>query len=394
MKLLSKKRIFLDHASTTPVLPEVRRAMEKYWLKDFYNPSAIYEEGLHIRRDIEAFRANVARLLSAGAKDVIFTGSGTESDNLAILGTFEASRATFKKPHLIISSVEHPAVREAANEVVRRGGEVSIVPVDENGLVSPQSVLECITDETFLVSIMLANNEIGTIEPVSKIARLVRENRKKRESEYPYIHTDASQAANYIHVDVTRLNVDLLTLDGSKLYGPKGIGVLVARPNVHLRPMIFGGGQEKGLRSGTENAALIAGFSTALEIASRDREYETARLEDLRVFFIQEIKRSVPNVVINAEHVPHLPHIVSVSIPGYIAEFIAIKLDRNGILVSTGSACGTRGETGGSETIRAIGFPELGESTIRFSFGRNTTKKDLVRALYEFSRALENSQSV
>jgi cysteine desulfurase len=222
MTFFKKKRIYLDYASTTPVLREVKKEMDKYWTEAFHNPSSIYEEGVDRKRELDAYRTKVARILGVQAKEVIFTSGGTESDNTAILGAFEVAREKFAKPHLIISSIEHPAVSEAAKEVIRRGGEVSVAGVDEEGFIQPVNVLKLLRKETFMVSIMLANNEIGTIEPVSKVARLLREERKKNNSLYPYIHTDASQAPNTYKVNAEQLHVDLLTLDGSKIYGPKG----------------------------------------------------------------------------------------------------------------------------------------------------------------------------
>lgn len=382
------KRIFLDHASTTPVLPEVLSSMLPFFDKFFFNPSAIYAEGKSASTKLLQYRTEVARILEVSSKDIVFLGSGTESDNLALLGVFEAAKVNIDKPHVIISPIEHPGIRETAKEIARRGGEVSIVSVDEDGRVDPQEVLRQIKPETVLISIMLANNETGVIEPIAQITRLVREYKKKNNLELPYVHTDASQAANYLRLSLPALGVDLLTLDGSKMYGPKGIGLLVVRPGVNIHSIIFGGGQEKGLRSGTESLALISGFARALEIAQRDRESESARLNILKEFFIKEINKSLPEAIINTPRENNLPNIVSVSIPGMLAEFVAIKFDKEGVMVSTGSSCGNTKDKGGSETLSALGKEDLRESTIRFSFGRGTTKKDLQRTIKIFKNIM------
>ncbi len=389
-----KKRIYLDYASTTPVLPEVKSAMDKYWSEEFHNPSSIYEEGVDRKRELEEFRTSVSRILGVQSREVVFTSGGTESDNLAILGAFEEARTKFSRPHLIVSSVEHPAVSEASKEVIRRGGDVSVAGVDEEGLVQPINVLKLLRKETFLVSIMLANNEIGTIEPVTKIARLIREDRKKNNSKYPYIHTDASQAPNYLSVNAERLQVDMLTLDGSKIYGPKGCGVLVVRGEIELRPILVGGSQEGGMRAGTENLALIAGFTKALECAERDREMERARMFELREFFINGLKEYISQAIVNGPKVEVLPNIVSVSLPetspGVLAELLVLELDQEGVLVSRGSSCSNLNAEEGSIVMRAIGKHQFATSTLRFSFGRFTTKSELKTALEIFSKALSS----
>ena len=387
-KLKNTNRIFLDFASATPQLDEVTEVMKKYQNENFYNPSAIYQEGTIIRDDLLRFRKILAKLLHASAQDIVFTSGGTESNNLALLGIFEAYKNKISKPHFIISSIEHSAVAEAAKEIKKRGGEVSTLEVDENGIVSVEKLKSLMTDRTVLVSIMLANNEIGTIEPIPRISRVIKEFRKSKETEFPFLHSDASQAANYLSLDISSLGVDLMTLDGSKIYGPKSIGILLIRPNVSLTPIIFGGGQEGGMRSGTENLSLIAGFTKALEIAQRDKDKERDRLERLKIFFIESISKDFPSLIINTPSKNSLPNIVSISIPGQIGEFIAIKLDQNGVMVSTGSSCGIFKDVGGSATIKGIGKDELAESTLRFSFGRSTKEEDLKKTLQVLKKIL------
>ncbi len=384
MNIFTKKapeRIFLDYASSTPLLPEARKSMEEYFRDDFYNPSAIYLEGKKIRDELNNFRTEIARLLHVSAKDIIFTSGGSESDNLALLGVFEAFNHKLEKPHFIISDIEHSAIMEAAKEIERRGGEVTKIRVNEEGIVSVEEIKNSLKANTVLVSVMLANNEIGTIEPIAKIARIVKEYRKEKETRFPYLHTDASQGANYLSLDLESLGVDMLTLDGGKIYGPRGSGILAVRPGVEIKPIIFGGGQEKGLRGGTENMALISGFSTALLIVQSDRLEESKRLEKIKKYFLEDIKSNFNGVLINTPTDVSLPNIVSISTPNILGELIAIKLNKEGILVSTGSSCGTFKNEGGSVTIKAIGRKHLSESTLRFSFGRHTTLNDIKHAL-------------
>lgn len=378
------QRIYLDYASTTPVLKEVEQEMKKYWSKNFHNPSSIYDEGRRAKNILSDLRTRTARILHVGAKDIIFTSGGTEANNLAILGAYERAKEKIKKPHIIISAIEHPSVVEAALEVERRGGRVSVVPVDEGGFIDPAKVSKLVSSSTFLVSIMLANNEIGTIEPVAKIGRTLKQVR--RDNGYPYFHIDASQAPNYLDLNMETLQADMLTLDASKIYGPKGSGLLAVRPRVTLVPMILGGGQERGLRSGTTSLALIAGLVKAMEIAIRDRVRESGRLKRLQQIFIDGIKSQVPVALINTPE-DSLPNIVSVSVPGVLGELIVLKLDKEGIMASTGSSCSLVGDDDGSDVIRAIGREDLAASTIRFSMGRSTSEKDVLKTLEIFSRA-------
>lgn len=390
MNWFAKRRVFLDYASATPVLPEVKQSMDKYWSDNFYNPSAIYEEGLLVKKEIGEYRARVARALGTRAEDIIFTGSGTESDNLAILGALEASKKVFNKPHLIVSSIEHPAVTSLVEEVERRGVEVSILDVNEDGLVSIEELKKLLKKNTFLVSVALANHEIGTVQPIAKIGRLLRKVRKEKESVYPLLHTDASQAPNFLAVTVENLQADMITIDGAKIYGPKGIGVLAIRNGVKIHPLIFGGGQERGLRAGTLNPALVSGMALALETAQKGREKEFQRLEGLRIYFTRLIKKDLPIALFNGSEESHLPSIVSVSVPGILSEFVLLKLDEEGVMASVGSACSLDGKVSGSPVIRALGKPELAESTIRFSFGRMTTKQEVKKAAEIFCRICQS----
>ena len=386
MNWFKKKRIYLDYASATPLLKDVEEVMKKYWSRDFHNPGAIYDEGISVRKDIEGCRTRIARILSISSKGIVFTGSGTESLNLAILGAFSKAKETIEKPHLIISSIEHPAVMAVAREIERLGGETSICPVNEEGIISLEELRLLLKPNTFMVSVGLANSEIGTVQPISKIGRIVRAYRKENNSLFPYFHTDASQASSYIDVALEKLQVDLLTLDASKIYGPKGIGILAFRGGVKINPIIFGGGQEGGLRSGTPSPALISGLTVAFEQVTKEREKEVSRINNLREVFVKSVKENIPEAVINGSEVSYLPNIVSVSIPGTLSEFILLKLDKEGVMVSVGTACSLDERVSGSPVLRAIGKPELAESTLRFSFGRFTTEKDINKAMEIFSK--------
>lgn len=370
MNIFSTKRIFLDFASATPLSPEAKKEMKKFETKYFHNPAAIYKEGVKAKQALELYRTSIARALHAGSKDIIFTSGGTESDNLAILGVFEKAKENLPAggpPHMVISELEHSAILEAAKEVERRGGEVSIISADENGVINPQQVMSAVKETTVLVSVCLGSGESGAIQPISKIGRAIVAYRKTHASVYPHFHSDATAALMYIHINVDSLHVDLLTIDSAKVYGPKGSGVLVVRPHVSLHPIIFGGGHEKGLRSGTPSLPLIAGFTRALEVAENIKEKESKRLLILRKQFIEGVQMLKGVRILGSEE-NSLPHIVALSVEDELSEFLAIKLDQKGILVSAGPACASQKNTND-------------EFSLRFSFGRNTTKKDISRAV-------------
>jgi len=356
--------------------------MEKYWSGKFENPSAIYAEGVSVRREVEGYRKQIAGVLGIKKADVVFTSGSTEANNLAILGAFEMVRdplnktQAIEKPHLIISDTEHSSIREVAKEVERRGGEVSFAETDEYGRVSVETIRSLIKSNTFMVSVMLANNETGVIQPISKIGRAINLWRKERGSKYPLFHTDASQAPNYLDVNLSRLHVDLLSLDGSKIYGPKGVGILATRASNALLPIIFGGGQEGGLRSGTESPALIAGFATALTIVSRDRKKESERLDLLKKYFVSELEKKLPAVKILGGE-PALPNIVAVELPqGILNELVVLAFDQSGVAVSGGSSCSNLHEGGN-------------ESLVRFSLGRGSHMNDVKKVVKLFPQIME-----
>lgn len=373
----SKKRVFLDFASSTPVLGEVDKVMQKHAKFSNFNPSALYSESLSAKEIIEESKKRVSLVLSAQKNDIIFTSGGTESNNLAILGVYNQYVKTDFIPHFVTTSIEHPAVLEVFNEIKRIGGEVTIVEVDETGIVSPKKVRESIKENTVLVSVMYANNEIGTIQPINEIAKAIRDWRKTKSTRLPYFHTDACQAPSYLDLNVLRLGVDLMTIDGIKIYGPKGVGILYKRGDVEIRPIMFGGGQQNGLRSGTENVLSAIGLATALEIVSSTRESETDRLIAIRDYAIKSILDVFPESTLNGSEKHRLPNNINICFPGLDAEFAVISLDVNGICASYSSSCRTLKEDSSSYVISNIGKEKCNLSSLRFTLGRDTKKNDI-----------------
>lgn len=384
MNLFNKKkntqRVFLDYASTTPIDKKVLEAMGPFYIEKFFNPSSIYKEGVEIKNILKDTKESVARILHARKTDIYFTGSGTEANNLAILGLFKKYKKEDFVPHFIFSNIEHPSILEVAKEIEKQGGEFTLVEVNEEGLINPQDILAAIKENTVLVSVMYANSEIGTVQNIPQISRLVKKYKTgagRNFSDYPFIHTDASQAPNYLDINCERLGVDMMTLDGSKIYGPKGIGCLYKKHSVGLEPIIFGGGQEEGLRSGTENISNIIGFTKALEIAVGMREKESERLKELRDYFIDQILEKIPNASLNGSKEHRLPNNTNVCIPGINAEFEVIRLDEKGIACAYTTACKTLGDESKSYVVEALGKMDCAGSSLRFTFGRHTTKKDI-----------------
>jgi cysteine desulfurase len=362
--------IYLDHSATTPVHPEVLGAMMTCFAHHFGNASSIHREGRLARQAVEAARAQVATLIGADPTEIVFTGGGTEADNLAVLGVAYAEEQG--RNHLITSAIEHHAVDNACRHLRRRGFEVTILPVDGQGRVSPESVAKAATDKTFLISLMHANNEIGTVEPLSEIGIIAR-------AKGILLHTDAVQSVGKIPVRVDELGVDLLSLAGHKIYGPKGTGALYVRKGTALQPITFGGHQEGGLRSGTENVPGVVGLGKACQIAARDLEAQRAHLEGLRDLLATRIREGLPDAHVNGHPTERLPHLLSVSFYGISGEALVRELDLRGIAVSAGSAC-TAGSTHISSVLAALGMEEaLAVGTLRFSMGRDNTAEEILQ---------------
>lgn len=386
------KKIFLDYASTTPVSKTVLKKMKPFFSEVFFNPSSIHKGGVLAKNAVLEAREIIARGISVRSKDVYFVGSGTESINLAMLGVVRSffndenlkKELKDEKPHIIISEIEHPAVMECAKRLVMEGAELTILPVLSNGLLKSEFIRLSLKPNTVFISIMFANNEIGTILPISKISKEIADFKKesgREKSEFPFFHTDASQAVNYFSVQVEKLGVDLMTIDAGKFYGPKGVGVLYKKHYVPIEPIIFGGSQEDGLRAGTENVPGIVGCAEAFKESQKLRESESKRLCLLQKFFIDEIKRIIPSSELNGDLENRLPNNVNICFPKSNAEFLVFMLDSKDISVSSTTACKSLGEETYSYVIDAIGKKECASSSLRFSFGRDTDKKKLMKVL-------------
>ncbi|MDQ3015047.1 MAG: cysteine desulfurase [bacterium] len=389
-----QRRIFLDYASTTPLDKRVLKSMLPFMADHFGNPSAIYKQGVEAKNVVKESRTTIARLLNIRPEEIVFTASGTEADNLAVLGVINAWKSDTKclidrhlvsdspfVPHIVTTNIEHPGILELCKHLEKNNVEVTYVPVEENGIVDPQKIKAAIKPNTVLVTVMLANNEIGTIQPIRDIARIVQEYKKTRTDKLniPYVHTDASQAANYEDLSFQNLGVDMMTLDASKIYGPKGVGLLAIKRMVSIEPIIYGGGQERGLRSGTENVPGIVGFAKALEIAQEMREQESLRLRELQNYFFDTVIKMSPLVSSNGDKEKRLPNNVNICIEGIDSEFAVIQLDTQGISCSSASSCMNLSEEPYSYVIDAL--RENGKkcrgSSLRFTFGRATKKKEI-----------------
>ena len=398
------KRIYLDHAATTPMDPRVKSATEPFLSQDFGNAGGLYEEGRLAKNALVKSRETIAKIIGARAEEIIFTSGGTESDNLAIFGVVRA--ATGKKPgflgdskpgfeetaacpHIITTKFEHHAVLEPCQQLQKEGFDVTFLDVGEDGIVNPKDIKMALRPETILVSVMYANNEIGTIQPIAEIGKIIKEYRAQNKSAYPYFHTDACQAAGYLDLNVNNLGVDLMTVNASKIYGPKGAGFLYRKMGVKIKPQILGGGQEMRMRSGTEPVGLIAGLAKALEIAQAEKDLETNRLTPLRDYFISELFKKIPKIVLNGHSVKRLPGNINISILDIEGEALVLYLDAKGISFSTGSAC-TSESLEPSHVILALGKPyEFAHASMRFTMGRETIKEDLDYVLGELPRAVE-----
>lgn len=380
--MTEKHFVYLDHAAATALDLQVKAAMEPYFWDWYGNPSALYGLGRAAREALDNARDSVARVLGCTAAEIVFTGSGTESDNLAIFGI--ALGYAGRGRHIITTNFEHHAVLNPCLELENEGYEVSRLKVDHGGLIASEQLKAAIRASTLLISIMYANNEVGTIEPIVELARTVWQWKKehgRKDNEPPFFHTDACQAAGYLDMNVNPstggLGVDLMTINGSKIYGPKGVGVLYVRRGVRLKPLIYGGGQEFGLRSGTENVAGIVGVSKALEIAQRLRDEETKRSSGLRDQLIAGILGQIPRAELNGHPIKRLPNNVNVFIPGIEAEAMLFYLDEAGIAAAAGSACESVGPDP-SHVVQALGKSrEAPRSSVRFTLGRSTAEADI-----------------
>lgn len=365
---MADRFIYFDHAATTYVKPEVLDVMLPYFTEKYGNPSSIYSIGRESKRAIEEAREKVAKAINAEPKEIFFTGSGSEADNWAIKGVAYANRK--KGNHIITSSIEHHAVLHTCQYLESDGFEVTYLPVDADGLVNPEDVRKAIKDNTILISIMFANNEIGTIEPIAEIGKIAKE-------KGIYFHTDAVQAVGNVPIDVNALNVDLLSMSGHKFYGPKGVGVLYVRKGVKITSFMHGGAQERGRRASTENIAGIVGMGKAIELATTNIEEHTNKVKALRDKIINEIPNKIPYVKLNGHREQRLPGNVNFSFEFIEGESLLLMLDMKGIAASSGSAC-TSGSLDPSHVLLAIGLPhETAHGSLRISLGDENTEEDV-----------------
>ena len=371
---LSGRLIYMDNAATTPMRPEVARAMSPYFADSFGNPSGIYELSQRGRGAVDAARQTVARSLGCRASELVFTSGGTESDNAAIKGVALALRNVGN--HIITTAIEHHAVLHACHQMEQFGFDVTYLPVDDMGLVSPERVADAVTERTTLVSVMLANNEIGTVQPVAAISAAVAE-RAARVGRRVYLHTDAVQAVGAIPVNVRELGVDALSLSAHKFGGPKGAGALYLKRGTPFEPLIAGGGQERERRSGTENVPGIVGLAEALRLADAERDAAAERAIRLRDRIIAGIQERVDGVRLNGHPARRLPNNVNVSFENVEGEPILLGLDFAGICASSGSACSSA-SLEPSHVLTAIGLPaDLAQGSLRITVGKDNTDEDV-----------------
>lgn len=359
---------YFDHAATTPVRPEVLQAMEPYWNGHFGNPNSLHRFGMAAKEALEQARETVARCIGARAKEIIFTGSGTEADNLAVAGAARWLRERGKGNHVIISAIEHAAVREAARALQAEGFVISELPVDEHGLVSLEDVKRMVTEQTILVSIMHANNVVGTVQPLASIGAFLR----KRGI---LLHSDAIQSFGKIPVNVEDLNVDLLSLNAHKIGGPKGVGALYLRKGIRVQPLVYGGGQERGIRPATQNVAGIVGFAKAAELAVLELPAERERVERLRQRLLQTLRSEIHGLIINGHEAQHLPHILNLSVAQIEGQALMLELDRLGFATSSGSACSSTSYEPSYVLLAMGASPERALESLRISLGRTTTEE-------------------
>jgi len=365
--------IYLDHNATTPVEPAVAEAMARFLRENFGNPSSVYPIGREAKRIVNEARERVASALGAGRGELYFTGSGTEADNFAILGTLDAYP---EKNEFVTSAIEHPAVIETAKYAERRGVKVTYLPVDEYGVVDLDALRDALTPKTALVSVMHANNEIGTIEPVARIAEIAHERGGP-------VHTDAVQSFGKIEVDVRKLGVDMLTVSAHKVYGPKGVGALYIRKGMAVQPFVHGGSQEHRLRAGTENTAGIVGFGEAVRVLEERGRKDRPRIEKLAERLKKGIEEAVPHVKFNGHPDLRIKSTLNFAFPGIEAEAVLLGLATKEIYVSTGSACSEESDEV-SHVLLAIGLrPEIARSCVRLSLGRENTDEDVTAVLRE-----------
>lgn len=383
------RRVFLDFASSTSINKYVQRDIDDYNKNNFSNPSALYKEALTSKELLEKARSKIGLVLNCQKENIIFTAGGTEANNMSILGVFEkAKESGILKPHIISSLTEHSSIREVLDEVLKRGGEVTLISPEEDGIISAEKVLENIKENTVLISLMYVNNEIGTVLDIKKIGQAIRKYKKDKNLNYPFFHTDACQAPLYYNLDTSTLNVDLMSIDGIKIYGPRSSGILYVRGDTFIKPIIFGGGQEKGLRSGTEDVAKAIGLAKSLEIAKDGRKENFEKVLNLRNYFWKLVSEEFPDSELNGSLKDRSPNNLNICFKDIDAEYLTVALDIYGVCVSYSSSCRNLKDDSSSYVIDSIGKGYCKNSSIRFTLGLETTKSDLDFAFDCLKKAL------
>ena len=390
---MKKREVYLDHAATAPLDPRVREVMLPYLEDQYGNPSSFHSVGKLVKDAVTHARERIAKTLHIRPDEILFTSGGTESDNLAVLGFARDNQKHGK--HIITTSIEHHAVLEAVLHLERKEGfEVTYLSPDKDGLITAKQVKEALREDTILVSVMYANNEIGTIQPIAEIGNVIQKHRQKTKTSFPVFHTDACQAGGALDMNIEKLHVDMLTLNGSKIYGPKGVGLLYLRRGIKLQPLQFGGAQERGLRPGTENIAGIIGLAKALELAQGECVKESQRLIPLRDKLIAGVLESIPKTRLNGHATERLPNNANISVMDIEGEALLLYIDAHGIYASTGSAC-TSASLDPSHVVLALGLPyEVAHGSLRFSLGHATTEEDIDYVLKTLPPLVEKLRSI
>lgn len=424
MKEIRSKKIYLDYAAGTPVHKDVLQIMEPYFSVKYGNPSSLHSFGQEAIAVLDSSRETITKNINADFREIIFTGSATEANNLALRGVVKNLKFKNKHSRIIVSSIEHESVLKTAKDLEKENIEIVIIPVDKNGIIDLQKLKSALNENTVLVSMMYANNEIGTIQPISEISKIIQDFKNQKtlhptshtphlihHTSHPLFHTDAVQAFQFLDCDVQKLGVGLMTLSAHKIYGPKGIGALYVKDlenkngsqnqtlinhkSYTLNPITTGGGQEFGFRSGTENIPAIVGFAKAVELVFQNREKVRKQISELKNYFFQELKKICPKAELNgikndqSNSLSVIPSILNVYFPDHSSQNLLIKLDMAGIAVSSGSACSMRASKL-SHVLQALKFsPKRIQNSLRFSFGRFTTKQELKEVIRRISKILE-----
>jgi cysteine desulfurase len=392
-RLKKERRVFLDFASATPVRREVLDFINNN-SSTFYNPSGLYLESRKAKEMLEEAKSISGNFLNTSKDNIVFTSSGTESNNLAILGVYKkAVSSGIKKPHIITSKIEHPSVLEVCKYLETIGASVTFLDPEKDGTINPEKIYKEITEDTILVSLMYVNNEIGTVNKIKEIGNLIRKYKDEKGSSYPYFHSDLSQAPLYYPLDVSTLKLDLATLDGIKIYGPRSVGILFVSNKVSIEPVFFGGGQQGNIRSGTESPVNAMAMAIALDLAKKERRENVENVSKLRDYFLSKILEAFPESFVNGSLSNRSPNNINIcmKVSGkYLdAEYLVVALDTYGVCLSYSSSCRTLKEDSSSYVVESLGDKECAKSSLRFTLGRETKKDDLDYALFALKKAVK-----